>query len=885
LLKLIKKLCYCRLVKMIPISVYFGGDITQNVRIGVEYTIGPRLTLSGSENITLEEIKNVIYRGLGVEESQYSIDIQCRINTAPIGYFFFNVMYVYDESSWRIAYEAAYSKMGMVELYVKLNPIETGWNDHMYVSSHFDGCNVISSTSQQACVVSNRVKKNQPVSTDENLNQQEITNLEPIPTDNDELNDDEDYNVESDENTDSADDEAGEDDEILEADEEIDIGPNVNRRGSYNPFIGRGWVHPASSFHDSSQWVPADYPLIGTDVSIDGLIAEKQSFQSKEHLNHAVSKWHIDNNKEFKVRESGRKKLRYVCRDENCSWYLYATPTGAGDAWGIRKCPYKHICRATAARVDHAQLTAKMIADIIREDVQNNTSLPIKHIRGLVRKVYPGVNPTYNKLWRAREIAIAYLFGSWSGSYALLPQLLNAIILSNPGSKAVVYSNPLPCAGVRQFSRAAWAFAPCIQALPYLRPVISIDASFLKGRYKGRLFVAVGYDAENQLMPLAFGLAEVENIENWGWFMRWLRREIVGNNKKICVISDRHAAIKHIFQNPSFDWHEEADEAVHRLCAQHLAENLLKKCSNKYAVDAFKKACRENSPWNLKNSLDKVIYWSEEAAKYIKGIGKRNENDEKELEVPCKWSLCYDEGHRWGIMTSNAAESLNNVFREARGLPVCAIVEATYYKLLEWFNKRKQHARVLAQNGQIFSERVTKILEKNAEDAKQLEVQVIDLDHGVFEVISKHERVTKHGARQDRSYKVILTENHPPKCKCREPQNLFIACKHILAVCAVRNYNPNIYTHQFYSVHALLRTWEGHFEIFGKEEDWPTYDGDRIIPDRKLVQKGRRKSKRMPMTMDVMEGRMGPQHCHGCGSINHTDARCNRTNMEAGIIF
>jgi hypothetical protein len=64
---------------MIPISVYFDSDITQNVRIGVEYTIGPRLTLSRTENVSLEEIKSLIYRGLGVEESQYSIDIQCWI--------------------------------------------------------------------------------------------------------------------------------------------------------------------------------------------------------------------------------------------------------------------------------------------------------------------------------------------------------------------------------------------------------------------------------------------------------------------------------------------------------------------------------------------------------------------------------------------------------------------------------------------------------------------------------------------------------------------------------------------------------------------------------------------------------------------------------------
>jgi MULE transposase domain len=41
-----------------------------------------------------------------------------------------------------------------------------------------------------------------------------------------------------------------------------------------------------------------------------------------------------------------------------------------------------------------------------------------------------------------------------------------------------------------------------------MRHVISIDASHLRGRYEGRLFVAVGYDVENQLLPLAFGLVE-----------------------------------------------------------------------------------------------------------------------------------------------------------------------------------------------------------------------------------------------------------------------------------------------------------------------------------------------------------------------------------------
>jgi hypothetical protein len=73
---------------------------------------------------------------------------------------------------------------------------------------------------------------------------------------------------------------------------------------------------------------------------------------------------------------------------------------------------------------------------------------------------------------------------------------------------AQLLSYPLIQPGVRQFKCATWAFALCIQAFRYLRPVISMDDSFLRGRYERRFLVAVGYDAENQLLPLVFGLVE-----------------------------------------------------------------------------------------------------------------------------------------------------------------------------------------------------------------------------------------------------------------------------------------------------------------------------------------------------------------------------------------
>jgi hypothetical protein len=52
--------------------------------------------------------------------------------------------------------------------------------------------------------------------------------------------------------------------------------------------------------------------------------------------------------------------------------------------------------------------------------------------------------------------------------------------------------------------------------------------------------MACGYDKEQQVLPLAFAVvAGEESVANWGWFMQWLRKEVVGPGK-IIVISSRY---------------------------------------------------------------------------------------------------------------------------------------------------------------------------------------------------------------------------------------------------------------------------------------------------------------------------------------------------------
>jgi hypothetical protein len=60
-----------------------------------------------------------------------------------------------------------------------------------------------------------------------------------------------------------------------------------------------------------------------------------------------------------------------------------------------------------------------------------------------------------------------------------------------------------------------WCFSQCVAGFIHCRPIISVDDTFLTGKYKGTLMVDVGITTENHLLPLAFALVEGENNESW----------------------------------------------------------------------------------------------------------------------------------------------------------------------------------------------------------------------------------------------------------------------------------------------------------------------------------------------------------------------------------
>jgi hypothetical protein len=291
-------------------------------------------------------------------------------------------------------------------------------------------------------------------------------------------------------------------------------------------------------------------------------------------------------------------------------------------------------------------------------------------IRGVIGIVTFKWNYTvsYGKAWRAHQRALRMIYGSWEDAYERLPVMLNAMKVPNPGMHYEYLPIPnVELNGQQVFQRAFWCFAQCVEAFRHMRPVFSIDGTFLTWKYQGTLLIVIGIDAEKSLVPLAFALVEKENKGSCAWFLRLVRIHVVGPGRSVCVLSDRHARILSAVTE-SIPRHA---PVVHRWCTRHLAENLLKKDHVKDNFKLFEDVAKRLEVKLFEKKLEELkTKTNAEGRDWLRGFM---------CDVD-KWSRAHDGGWRYAFQTSNMAECFNGLLKGSRVLPVTAIIAFTFYK-------------------------------------------------------------------------------------------------------------------------------------------------------------------------------------------------------------
>ena len=78
-----------------------------------------------------------------------------------------------------------------------------------------------------------------------------------------------------------------------------------------------------------------------------------------------------------------------------------------------------------------------------------------------------------------------------------------------------------------------------------------------------------------------------------------------------------------------------------------------------------------------------------------------------------KWTLSHDGGHCYGAMTTNMFECFNEVLKGACGLPISALVDYIWCKLVAYFNDQRTKILGDIEHGEEFSKQVMEKYEAN----------------------------------------------------------------------------------------------------------------------------------------------------------------------------
>uniref|UniRef100_A0A2N9F9I0 CCHC-type domain-containing protein n=1 Tax=Fagus sylvatica TaxID=28930 RepID=A0A2N9F9I0_FAGSY len=372
-------------------------------------------------------------------------------------------------------------------------------------------------------------------------------------------------------------------------------------------------------------------------------------------------------------------------------------------------------------------------------------------------------------VWDAKQKAIANIYGDWGESYQLLPKFMKALIDSNPGTKVEWETYWSADVGSAIFESVFWAFGPSIQGFVHCRPVISIDAIHLYGKYEGKLMIAMATDANNGIYPLAFALRK------------------------------------------------------------------------------------------FNATMDSIRHYNKDAAEIL--------DNETEVE---KWALAKDDGRRYGAMTTNLSECFNGVLKGARNLPITAMVEFIYFKLVHYFNDRRIKTQAQLTSGQEFSTHAMEIFEKWSEKASLHRVIEFNRDEGTFQIQTQPSLTSMNKGNHRH---VVKLANRT--CSYGNGKRIRSLCSHVIAACASQHINVYQYIHPFYSFTKMLACYQPYFQPM---KDAPYWEEDPNLPmlqaDPRLVrQRGRPKSTRLRNEMDWREN----QHKQSCGLCNkegHNRRKC-----------
>ncbi|CAK8572318.1 unnamed protein product [Lathyrus sativus] len=598
-------------------------------------------------------------------------------------------------------------------------------------------------------------------------------------------------------------------------------------------------VHPSQYMVSSEPYVIQARKV---DISPTYELSVGQEFPDVKSCRRALRDTAIALHFEMQTIKSDKTRFTAKCASEGCPWRIHAAKLPGVPTFSIRTIHESHTCGGIS-HLGHQQASVQWVASSVEQRLMENPNCKPKEILEEIHRVH-GITLTYKQAWRGKERIMAAMRGSFEEGYHLLPQYCAQVKRTNPGSIASVYGNPSD----NCFQRLFISFQASIYGfLNACRPLLGLDRTYLKSKYLGTLLLATGFDGDGALFPLAYGVVDEENDDNWTWFLSELHNLLEINTEnmpRLTILSNRQQGI--------VDGVEvNFPSAFHGFCMRYLSDSFSKEFNNTMLVNLLWEAANALTVNEFEAKIFKIEEISQDAAYWIRRV------------PPRLWATAYFEGQRFGHTTANIVEALSSWILEASGLPIIQMMEFIRRKLMTWFNERRET-----------SMQWTSVLVPSAERcvAEALEraqtYQVLRANEAEFEIIS-HEGTN-----------IVDIRNRC--CLCRGWQLYGLPCAHAVAALLSCRQNVHRFTESCFTVATYRKTYSQTIHPIPDKSLWKELsEGDSnasqaleviINPPKSLRPLGQPRKKRVRAEDRGRVKRV--VHCSRCNQTGHFRTTC-----------
>ncbi|KAH1209768.1 hypothetical protein GmHk_15G044202 [Glycine max] len=265
-------------------------------------------------------------------------------------------------------------------------------------------------------------------------------------------------------------------------------------------------------------------------------------FSTLAEFKSALREYSIFIGREFRWKKNDKQRVRAKCKKACCDWEIYCAKNEHKNCFQIKSFKHEHKC---CREIKNKQANREWVVSKLEAKLRIQPSLKCVEALDYFKQEF-GVHIEVTKMWRAMKKAKQLVEGSERKQYAKVFDYAHELLRSNPGSTIKINTLPSP-----------------------------EDGCFLKSAFGGNLLSIVGVDGNNHIFDIAYVAVDVDNKDNWKWFLTLLHEDL-GD-----YVQNRWNFMSDMQKGLISSLQEVMPGAPHRFCALHLWKNFIKKWKSK----------------------------------------------------------------------------------------------------------------------------------------------------------------------------------------------------------------------------------------------------------------------------------------------------------------